>query len=114
MCICGRGFPEFAIDDEGGEQVKNTRRELYEQLYLWLHMAHDSRVLFIGGNIGTGCVFADKLLQEPSKSMCVEPMPNLATTLRQNQKKQNASFVVLDKLLSRPAQGNVSLVCLAV
>ena len=90
----------------GGGQVTNTRRELHEQLYRWLHMPHDSRVLFIGGKFGTGADFADKLLQEPSKSICVEPKPNLAATLHQNQQKLNASCVALDKLLSRPAQGN--------
>eukprot|EP00435_Cladocopium_sp_Y103_P033025 s3492_g8.t1 len=109
MCFLGLAFPEFVVDN-GKEPIKNTKRELSEQLYLYAHMARDSRVLFIGGNIGTGCVLADKLLKEPAKSMCVEPSPNVVPILRQNQQKHGATFNILNKLLARPAQGNLSFV----
>ena len=111
MCLLGQAFPEFVVDSAKGP-VKNTRRELSEQLYLYAHMARDSRVLFIGGNIGTGCVLADKLLREPAQSTCVEPSPNVVPILQQNRQKHGASFSILSKLLTRPAQGNLSFVWL--
>lgn len=109
MCFLGEAFPEFVVDSAKGA-VKNTKRELAEQLYLYAHMPRDSRVLFIGGNIGTGCVLADKLLKEPAKSMCVEPSPNVVPILQQNKQRHGATFRILNKLLTRPAQGNMSFV----
>ena len=113
MCLLGQAFPEFVVDSAKGP-VKNTKRELSEQLYLYAHMPRDSRVLFIGGNIGTGCVLADKLLREPAKSMCVEPSANVVPILQQNQQKHGATFHILNKLLTRPAQGNLSFVSLGL
>eukprot|EP00746_Dinoflagellata_sp_MGD_P142064 gnl/MRDRNA2_/MRDRNA2_75073_c0_seq1.p1 gnl/MRDRNA2_/MRDRNA2_75073_c0~~gnl/MRDRNA2_/MRDRNA2_75073_c0_seq1.p1 ORF type:complete len:340 (+),score=37.41 gnl/MRDRNA2_/MRDRNA2_75073_c0_seq1:65-1084(+) len=106
----GVRFPEFVIRNFNGLQFHSLDFEFPEQAYLYAWLPRDAAVLSIGGNIGTTCVFIDRLLWNPSRSrhLCVEPDLKVKSALELNRQETGSLFGTLDAIIARPAIGNIS------
>jgi len=102
------GFPLFMLITRSGFKF-NDQHEFHEQAYLFGWLRRDDTVLSVGGNIGATCLFVDRFVSADvkSKSLCVEPNPDIYPILQQNKKILNASFEIENRIFSRPAKGNL-------
>lgn len=107
--LSGFSFPQYMLLARLGAAL-NLDREEAEQAYLWAHMKANDAVLSIGGNVGTTCIFVDKLASDPSRSVCVEPNSVTQKQLEQNKKHFDSKFEILGAILSRPAGPDIGFV----
>ena len=78
--------------DEVGEP-KNYSWEYIEQLIAYERLLPSDRVLMLGGNIGSACITADKLVGSSGGAVaCVEPNPALHASLEFNREMNHAGF----------------------
>ena len=72
---------EFTLAKLNGDPIKNSEYEVDEQVGLSRVVRQGDRVLNLGGNIGTSCIYAAKMR---ANVKCVEPIPALANLIRDN------------------------------
>jgi hypothetical protein len=95
-----RVTPTFTLSNVKGEIVSNKNYEFPEQGLLYEFLDKDDIVLQLGGNIGTSCIFADKILDKKDKQLCVEPNNELMDVLQKNKKLNNAHFNIINGIVS--------------
>mgnify|MGYP001374106055 CR=1 FL=1 len=59
------------------EKIKNIDKEFSEQKLLSKYVKKDNNVLQLGGNIGSSCIYVDKILENDNINICVEPHPKI-------------------------------------
>lgn len=91
----GKPLPVFVLKTgDGSGFVSNYNWEYIEQLMAAEHLLSDDRVLMLGGNIGSACIAADKLVSAGAVA-CVEPNPALHASLEFNRELNHAGFRVV-------------------
>uniref|UniRef100_A0A7S4BK97 Uncharacterized protein n=1 Tax=Chrysotila carterae TaxID=13221 RepID=A0A7S4BK97_CHRCT len=65
-------------------------------------------VLYLGGNVGFGCVAVDQLLKDPRRHVCAEPNPELWGLLNMNRNSTSSRFSILPAVVSG-TPGNIFL-----
>jgi len=103
-------FPSFNLKDILNNTVYSSEHELAEKAYLWAHMRRDDRLLVVGANIGSSCIFADRLLTRSAASLCIEPQPDIFLRLAENIEDSRARISISNALLSRRLHGQVGFV----
>lgn len=102
-------FPVFQHRAVAG-WIDSLDHEFPEQAYLYAWLPRNAAVLSIGGNIGTTCIFIDKLVSNPSSQTCVEPAPQNLARLESNKHETHSVFSILNAMLVRPAAGPLGFV----
>ena len=80
-----------------GDLVDNDTVELPEQLLLQKYIKKNDTVLQLGGNIGTSCIYTEKM---GATTICVEPIQQVAEILERNKKYNNVSFQVINAIIA--------------
>lgn len=93
-------IPKFELYSKNGDKIINTDFEYPEQILLYKYLESNDIVLQLGGNIGTSCILADKILSNKDKQVCVEPNKDMIEVLEKNKRFNNANFKVINGILS--------------
>ena len=80
--------------------LPNILWEPVEQYYLNKYLDKNDIVLQLGGNIGTSCIFADKILDKKDKQICVEPNTGIIKLLEENKLKNNSKFQIINGVIT--------------
>lgn len=80
--------------------IPNILWENTEQYYLNKYLDKNDVVLQLGGNIGTSCIFADKILDKKNKQMCVEPNLGIIKILEENKIENDSKFLIIDGVIT--------------
>jgi len=96
----GPAFPRFQLQTIADGLVNNIDWEADEQEIYMRVVKPTSKVLFLGGNIGAGCVLVDKLLTDRTQQLCVEPNPEIQELLESNRAKSSSKFQVVKGVIT--------------
>jgi len=80
--------------------VPNIIWEHEEQYFLNKYLDKNDVVLQLGGNVGTSCIFVDKIVEQKDKQICVEPNLNIIKLLEENKRKNNGKFQIIDGVIT--------------
>lgn len=76
--------------------IPNIFWEPEEQYFLNKYLNKNDIVLQLGGNVGTSCIFVDKIVDQKDKQICVEPNLGIIKLLEENKTKNNSKFQIID------------------
>ena len=102
---------QFMLASANGDSVYDSSftHETLEQIGLIVSLRRGDRVVQLGGNIGTSCILAARMLRtsaaDDRRVMCVEPNPRFWPDLERNRQLSGSSFqIVRGYLLARGQQ----------
>ena len=90
----------FIYYDEYNNKINHLGIELDEQQMAIEYVEPTDVVLELGARYGTVSVIISKIVENNGKLVAVEPDPTVIQTLFDNQKRNNAKFEILNKLIS--------------
>jgi len=90
----------FIYYDENNNKINHLEIEFDEQQMAIEYIEPTDIVLELGARYGTVSVIISKIVENNGKLVAVEPDPTVIKTLFDNQKRNNANFEILDKLIS--------------
>jgi FkbM family methyltransferase len=90
----------FIYYDEYNNKINHLGTELDEQQMAIEYVEPTDVVLELGARYGTVSVIISKIVENNGKLVAVEPDPTVIQTLFDNQKRNNAKFEILNKLIS--------------
>ncbi len=93
-------IPNFILSNVKGKFISNKDYEFSEQRLLYEFLDENDVVLQLGGNIGTSCILADKILNKKDKQLCVEPNNETTEVLQKNKKLNNSKFNIISGIIS--------------
>lgn len=80
--------------------IPNILWEPEEQHFLNKYLDKNDIVLQLGGNVGTSCIFVDKIVDQKDQQICVEPNLNIIKLLEENKTKNNSKFKIIDGVIT--------------
>jgi FkbM family methyltransferase len=90
----------FKLYNLKNKLIQNNKYESSEQKTLYKFLKKNDNILQLGGNIGTSCIFADKILKKNNINICVEPNSKVIPTLEKNKKKNKSNFTITHGIIS--------------
>eukprot|EP00449_Zooxanthella_nutricula_P039720 CAMPEP_0198601214 /NCGR_PEP_ID=MMETSP1462-20131121/149246_1 /TAXON_ID=1333877 /ORGANISM="Brandtodinium nutriculum, Strain RCC3387" /LENGTH=299 /DNA_ID=CAMNT_0044332941 /DNA_START=34 /DNA_END=933 /DNA_ORIENTATION=+ len=107
-------YPVFLLTDVSGDTLSSFEHEVPEKAMLFAHVHPYDRVIEVGTNIGSTCIFVGQLLSRPEQSLCVEPNPSNYARLKDNIHlafpNPGTQIGTLSAIISRRKSGNISMV----
>ena len=95
-----------------GTLTRSNCWEVPEQQALCQYVRPDDRIFEMGGNIGTSCIAADRLVGGmEGRVVCVEPNNVVAKVLNENRNRTNSKFHIVQGAITKdgPEDCNISL-----
>ena len=81
--------------------VPSVLWEVDEQETMLKYIKPSDIILQLGGNVGGSCILADRIVENKTAQMCVEPNPKLLSILKRNKKNNGAHFQIIDGALTK-------------
>jgi len=107
-------YPQFLLTGMSGDKVSSVDHEVPEKAMVFVYLHPDDRVIEVGANIGSTCLFLGELLSRPKQSLCVEPNPKIHARLQGNIHRAfpnpATQIRTLSAILSRRNTGNIRMV----
>lgn len=91
---------EFQLYNIKNNLIKNTNWEYSEQELLGKYLKKNDNVLQLGGNIGTSCIYVDKIIDKNNTNICVEPNPRIIDVLKKNKTYNKSNFDIVYGVIS--------------
>ena len=91
---------EFQLYNIKNNLIKNTNWEYSEQQLLGKYVKKNDNVLQLGGNIGTSCIYVDKIIDKNNTNICVEPNPRIIDVLKKNKTYNKSKFDIVYGIIS--------------
>lgn len=80
--------------------IPNILWEPDEQYFLNKYIHKNDIVLQLGGNVGTSCIFVDKIVKQRHRQICVEPNLEIIKLLQENKYNNNSKFKIIDGVIT--------------